>query len=139
MQSHSRSHDLHYLLWVLALGLVVLYCLVASSVEFGAFAPFPVSDVVFYVSTALIGVIVGFVVRPKNTVFRLFLSAAVFLVPVVIYGSALVLFWAEIGGWGLVDFLMLQAGRRMIIYFAFVGFLGLLGVAVGVVLEEMVG
>lgn len=139
MGSQSRFDNIQYVLWAAALGAVILYCLVASSEEFTAFAPFPVSDVFLYVSTALIGVLVGFVIRPENTVLRLLLSAAAFLLPVVIYGSALVVLWAEIGGWGLVDFFMLQAGRRMIIYFAFVGFLGLLGVAVGVVLEEMIG
>lgn len=139
MRSHSMYDKLQYLLWVLALSSVILYCLVASSEEFRAFAPFPVSDVFFYLFTVLMGVFAGFVIRIENTVFRLLLTSAAFLIPVVIYGSALVLFWAEIGGWGLLDFFILQAGRRMIIYFAFVGFLGLLGVAVGVVLEETVG
>ncbi len=125
------------LLWGLSLGLVVLYLLVASSSEFRAFAPYPVTDPVLYISVAIVGILAGFVTRGETTGLRFLVCLMVLALPIFVYGGALVLLWIEIGGSGLLDLFIVEAGRRVVIYFAVLGVVGAFGITLGFFLGEL--
>jgi len=110
---------------------------VASSAEFRAFAPYPVDDPHLYISVAVIGTLAGFITRRESVGMKALIFLMVLIAPVLIYGGALILFWVEIGGSGLLDFFILEAGRRMVIYLAVLGAVGIFGLTIGFFLGEM--
>jgi len=125
-----------HILWALALAAVVLALLVGNSQEFHDFAPLAVEDAVFYPIIAVIGFLAAVTTVGSNTIFRLVLFFVVLFLPAIIYGTAMVLFWVEIGGTTLLDFFILQASRRVLVYMGAMAFIGGFGLIIGYFIGE---
>ncbi len=114
----------------------LFYLLLASSEEFGGFAPYPVSDTVFYICTAAGGGIVGFTTRGKETSSRLILVGIVLFLPVVSYVGLVVWSWLHIAGSEFLNIFVLQALQKIIMHGTLVGMFGISGAGLGVFLES---
>ncbi len=125
-------------LWGLALTAVMLALLVSNSDEFREFCLVPISGGVFYPAVVVVGLISGLVTAGDNTILRLVLFAIILLLPPLIYGTALVLFWVEIGGTTLVQYFILEASRRVLIYGSVMAFIGGFGVIIGFYVSELI-
>jgi len=131
-----RTTDWTNILLTLALAGLVFYLLIASSEEFQSFAPLPVSTSLFHYCTLLGAGILGFATRGEGTTLRIILIALMLFLPVAVYGGLLVWSWVFIGGPQFMDFFVLQALRKVIMYSALVGMFGISGAAVGFIVGD---
>ena len=127
--------------WLCAMALIctMVYLMVASSEEFKLFAPTAVSTTLLHVAAMAAGVLAGLVSHGMRLGPRLGFAACIVITPYLIFGALLVVLWTQIGGHSFLDYFVLQAGWRVFGYLITLGFLGVVGVLVGVFVGGKVG
>ncbi len=110
---------------VISLIAVMTYLLVGASREFGPFAPLPINPTILNTAAAFVGAMAVFVTRGLPEARQMALLGVVALSPIVLYGLLLVTFWTALADIALLDYFLLAAGQRMLVYSMTMGALSL--------------
>ncbi len=121
-----------------ALSSTLLFFILSSSQEFGAFSPFPMEMSGAYFAAFLIGVTLALVTHGIEGKPRLGIAFFAFFVPITLYGGALVLVWTGLTGTILLDYFILHAGYRVLVYIGTVGLIGAIGMFFGVLAADFI-
>ena len=103
-------------LWVISFVAVMTYLLVGASREFGPFAPLPINPTILNTAAMFVGALAVFVTRGTSEAGQIALLGVVALSPIVLYGLILVTFWTTLADIALLDYFLLAAGQRMLVY-----------------------
>ncbi len=116
MMDENPSLKRTRVLWVVALIAVMTYLLVGASREFGPFAPLPINPAILNTAAVLGGLLAVLVTREMPEGRQVAVLGAVAVSPFLIYGIMLVTFWTALASTAFLDYFILAAGQRILVY-----------------------
>jgi len=135
---HPLVEDNRLRLWLaVAGGSVLTYMLISSSTEFSGFAPFETRQGWLYLATAVFSLLLGW--AAKSAVQAFLVVVPLILVPLAVYGVAVISLPVALGRAYLVDVLVLWAFQRVFVYLVILGVTAATAVVVGVSAREVGG
>ncbi|MDP2858326.1 MAG: hypothetical protein Q8P50_10160 [Bacillota bacterium] len=118
-------------------GSMLTYLLISSSTEFSGFAPFETRQGWLYLAVTVFSLILGW--ASKSATQALALLTPVIVVPVAVYGVAIISLPVALGRAYLFDVLVLWAFQRAFVYLVITGVIAATGVVAGISVREVGG
>ncbi len=133
MSQNTSTYRIGTAASLVGMTLILAYLVIAVSAEFGPYTPVLITTNLARFGAVLGGMVAGLFTRGLSGAVRGLAMVGIVFIPLLLYGTLLVLFWSALGT-GLIDVIIVTAARRVLAAFITEGILIALGVVTSVFL-----